>query len=158
MKVILTVAGNFRNMYYGPNATGVSMSDILEGIDYKQATKQVHDLNTIAVLLFHINYYVAGIMEVMKGKPLTIRDKYSFDMEPINSEADWEALQSKVLTDVEEFHSLVLDFTEEKMKSPMDDPKYGSWYKNLLGLIEHSHYHMGQIALLKKIVTSSESK
>ncbi len=32
------------------------------------------------------------------------------------------------------------------------DEKYGSYYRNLQGTIEHSHYHLGQLVLVKKIL------
>jgi hypothetical protein len=31
-----------------------------------------------------------------------------------------------------------------------DDGKYGTVLRNILGLIEHTHYHLGQIVILKK--------
>jgi hypothetical protein len=32
------------------------------------------------------------------------------------------------------------------------DKKYGSYYRNIIDIIEHMHYHLGQIAILKKII------
>ena len=31
-------------------------------------------------------------------------------------------------------------------------PEYGNYYRNLHGLIEHTHYHLGQVALIKKLL------
>ena len=33
--------------------------------------------------------------------------------------------------------------------------KYGNYYRNLHGVIEHAHYHLGQIALIKKMFQNS---
>ncbi len=55
-----------------------------------QATQKIGTLNTIAALTFHVNYYLAGILKVFRGGELEIRDKYSFDIPPIDSEADWK--------------------------------------------------------------------
>jgi hypothetical protein len=30
--------------------------------------------------------------------------------------------------------------------------KYGNYYRNLHGIIEHTHYHLGQIVLIKKLL------
>jgi hypothetical protein len=30
------------------------------------------------------------------------------------------------------------------------EEKYGSVLRNIMGVIEHTHYHLGQIVLLKK--------
>ena len=32
------------------------------------------------------------------------------------------------------------------------DEKYGHYYRNLHGIIEHTHYHLGQIVLIKKLL------
>ena len=36
------------------------------------------------------------------------------------------------------------------------DEKYGNYYRNIHGIIEHTHYHLGQIVLIKKIVSYTE--
>ena len=41
---------------------------------------------------------------------------------------------------------------EAKLSEVFADPKYGNFYRNLQGIIEHTHYHLGQISLLKKLV------
>ncbi|WP_251029870.1 MULTISPECIES: hypothetical protein [unclassified Pedobacter] len=62
----------------------------LLSITWQQARHQVADLNTIAALTHHINYYLAGILNVFKGGLLDIKDQYSFDLPPIQSEMDWK--------------------------------------------------------------------
>ena len=36
--------------------------------------------------------------------------------------------------------------------------KYGTYYRNFHGLIEHAHYHLGQIVLIKKLVAASKAE
>jgi hypothetical protein len=36
---------------------------------------------------------------------------------------------------------------------PFVDEKYGTYLRNIEGVIEHSYYHLGQVSLLKKMVT-----
>jgi hypothetical protein len=79
----------------------------LEDIDFKNATKQIHELNTIALLTFHINYYLEGVNAVFDGKDLIIKDDFSFDMPNIASENDWHNLIAKFLTNSEKFISHV---------------------------------------------------
>jgi len=61
----------------------------LHKTDLNLANSKIGNHNSIAELTFHINYYVAGILNVLNGGDLEIRDKYSFDMEKINSESEW---------------------------------------------------------------------
>ncbi|HEX4849510.1 MAG TPA: DUF1572 domain-containing protein, partial [Puia sp.] len=107
----------------------------------------------IAALVFHTNYYVNAVLNVLKGTPISAHDKYSFDLPPILSEVDWENLVSKSWTDAEEFAKLVEEIPDEKLWETFVTEKYGNYYRNLHGVIEHCHYHLGQIVLIKKMVT-----
>jgi hypothetical protein len=126
----------------------------LEDIDFKNATKQIHELNTIALLTFHINYYLEGVNAVFDGKDLIIKDDFSFDMPNIASENDWHNLIAKFLTNSEKFISHVEKFTEEEMQQPFVNEKYGSLQRNIDAMIEHSYYHLGQIVLIRKIIAN----
>ena len=155
MTVSQHIARHVRGLFFGGNATGVHLQALLSDVTCAEATARVHDCNTIAVLTFHIHYYVHGILDVLRGRPLTIRDKYSFDLPPFGGQADWDALRHQVWTDAAAFAAEVEQLSDERLWQDMADPRYGSWYQNLHGIIEHSHYHMGQIALLKKILRST---
>ena len=124
----------------------------IDDLDWKQATTKIGSLNTIAILTFHLNYYVAGLIQVLEGGPLEIRDKYSFDAPPIESQEDWEALRDKSYRDAEKFANLIEALPDEQLSQGFVDEKYGTYYRNLTGVIEHSYYHFGQISLLKKMV------
>ena len=124
----------------------------LENVTWEQATQKVESLNTIALLTFHINYYLAGIINVFKGGELEIKDKYSFDLPSISSKSDWEKLKNEFLQNSEEFVSCVSELPEEQLDLPFVDEKYGSYLRNIEGVIEHSYYHLGQISLIKKLI------
>lgn len=42
----------------------------LEDITWEQAIKKVGSLNTVAALTYHVNYYLAGILNVFRGGEL----------------------------------------------------------------------------------------
>lgn len=146
------LAKNLRDAYNGGNWTGVSMKDHLMDLDWKQVTAQIQSFNTIAKLVFHINYYVIACTAVLKDEPLNSHDKYSFDCPPINSQADWETLRTKAFDDMETFAKLVESLPESKIWETFADEKYGNYFRNIMGVIEHAHYHLGQIVLLKKMI------
>lgn len=146
------IAKGVRTLYQGGNYTGVNFKDTLANIDWQQANKKVHSFNTIAALVFHINYYVATVSDVLRGGKLNASDQLSFDHPPVNSEDDWNHLLDKFWRDGEEFARLVEGFPEEKYSEPFLDGKYGTYYRNIAGVVEHANYHMGQIVLIKKLV------
>jgi hypothetical protein len=55
--------------------------------------------------------------------------------------------------DAENFATLVEQLPENKLGETFTDEKYGNYYRNLHGIIEHAHYHLGQIVLIKKLLT-----
>lgn len=148
---------HFRDVHFGGNWTSVNLKDTLADVNWKQATTKVYDLNTIAVLVFHINYYVSAILKVLQGQPLNAHDKFSFDLPPITTEEGWQELVTKALTEAEELALQIENLAEAKLDQDFDNPKYGNYYRNLLGVIEHTHYHLGQISLIKKIVKETKT-
>jgi hypothetical protein len=134
-----------------------NFKDQLVSISWEQALKKVDNLNTIALLTFHINYYLQGLLQVFNGGPLEIRDKYSFDLPEIKSESDWNKLVDTFLSNAELFAIKVEQMDESRLDQPFVDEKYGSYYRNIEGVIEHSYYHLGQISLIRKMIVLSKS-
>lgn len=130
--------------------------DQLSNLTWRQATKKIGSLNTIAALTYHINYYVGGVLNVLEGGSLDIRDKYSFDLSPITSTEDWDALLNELWQNAEKFANRVEGMSEQKLDAVFVDEKYGNYRRNIEGIIEHSYYHLGQISLLKKMIVESE--
>jgi hypothetical protein len=128
----------------------------LAGITWQQAVTKVHSFNTISALVFHTNYYVSAVLKVLQGEPLDAHDKYSFDHPPIQSREDWEKLLDKTWADAENFASLVEQLPESRLWEDFLGKKYGNYYRNLHGVIEHTHYHLGQIVLIKKILLEAD--
>ncbi|RZM30200.1 MAG: DinB family protein [Pedobacter sp.] len=152
MKLNEEVAKHFRDVYSGDNWTSVNLQDTLHGITWEQANTKIRDLHTIAELLFHINYYVDVVLKRLKGEPLVASDTLSFTLPPIENEHDWQLLIDKVASDAEAFTDEIRKIADHDFEKNIADPKYGSYYRNIHGIVEHNHYHLGQIVLLKKLI------
>ena len=146
------IAKHFREVHFGGNWTASNLKEALTGITWQQATAQVYSFNTIAALTYHINYYVSAVLKVLQGEALSGSDKYSFDHPPILSADDWQGLLDRTFAEAESFASLVEQLQETKFQEIFWDEKYGNYYRNIHGIIEHTHYHLGQIVLIKKIL------
>jgi hypothetical protein len=152
MTITSQIAKHFREVHFGGNWTSVNLKATLADIPWEQATTKVHSFNTIAALVYHINYYVSVQLKVLQGEPLDAHDKYSFDLPPIQSQQDWERLLEKVWSDAERFAVLVEQLPDGRLNENFSGEKYGNYYRNLNGVIEHTHYHLGQIVLIKKLL------
>lgn len=152
MDIPTQIGAQFRELYLNGHWVATNLMEQLSSVSWPQATTRIGDHNPIALLAFHINYYVVGQIQVLEGGPLEIRDKYSFDMPPIRSAEDWDQLREQIRKDGQRYAELVEKFPAERLDEPFHDPKYGNYYRNLMVVIEHSYYHLGQIALLKKLI------
>ena len=150
------IANRFREVLLdGKWIANTNYKDQLSNITWEQASHKIGSLNTIAALTYHINYYVAGVLNVFEGGNLEISDKYSFDFPPINSKGDWENLRNDLTTNSEKFASHIESMSAETLESTFVDEKYGTYRRNIEGMVEHSYYHLGQISLIKKMLTTS---
>lgn len=123
-------------------------------LDWKEASYKVDNLNTIATLTFHINYYLSGLISAFKTGRLEISDKHSFDLAPILSEADWDKLVNEFIANANEFSDKVEEMEDDVFDKPFIDEKYGTFLRNIEGVIEHSYYHLGQITLIRKMIAN----
>ncbi|UPQ74800.1 DUF1572 domain-containing protein [Chryseobacterium nepalense] len=152
------IAKRFREVLLdGLWIANTNFKDQLSNVNMEQATAKIGSLNTIAMLTFHIDYYIAGLIHVFEGGNLEIRDQYSFDLPPVKSEEQWESLKSKLWKDAEKFAVLLEQMPDSKMNEGFVDEKYGTYLRNIDGMIEHCYYHLGQITLIKKLLQQKES-
>lgn len=150
----LAIANRLREVLLnGKWIANTNFKEQLSNISWEQAIHKIDNLNTIALLTFHINYYLAGLLNVFNGGKLEIRDKYSFDLPEIKSEKDWTTLVSEFLSNSELFANKVEQMDESILDEPFVDEKYGSYLRNIEGVIEHSYYHLGQVSLIRKMIT-----
>ena len=131
-----------------------NFQDQLSKTSYEQATQKIGELNTIVALTYHLNYYIAGLNDFFENGQLKIRDKYSFDYPEIKNQADWDQLWKSLMNDSKVFVNHIANLSPDQLEAVFVDPKYGTYRRNIEGMIEHAYYHLGQVVLLKKLLTS----
>ncbi len=149
----MALASRFREVLLnGTWIANTNFRDQLSRIDWKQATTRIRSLNTIADLTFHIHYYIKGVVDVLMGKPLAIKDQHSFDTPSIETSEAWEEMKRNLWTDAERFASLVEQLPENTLERVFVEEKYGTYRRNIEGMIEHCYYHLGQVVLIRKLL------
>lgn len=133
-----------------------NFKEIISSIYWKDACKNVLNLNSVAQLTFHVNYYLKGLIPVFEGGELEIKDKFSFDMPEIKSKTDWDILVHEFIENSEKFIDHVEKMDEDQLNQLFVKQEYGSYARNIEAQIEHSYYHLGQISLIKKILSSNQ--
>lgn len=154
MKSAQELAKRFREIHLnGKWVANTNFKLTLADVTLKQATTQIGTLNTIALLTFHVNYYLAGIINFFETGKLEIHDKHSFELKELTSEEEWTQLVNDLLENAEQFAIHLEQMTDDQLEQTFVDEKYGTYRRNMEGMIEHGYYHLGQISLLKKLVT-----
>lgn len=149
------IATHLRTVHFGGNWTDVCLKDKLTDVTWEQATRRVEGFHTIAELVFHTNYFVQATLKVLEGGPLDAKEAESFDHPPIASQHDWDNLLEQVWTDAEHLAAAIERLPDSRLGEPFVKAQYGTWYRCLHGPIEHLHYHLGQIAMMKALVADS---
>ncbi len=146
------IARHLRQVFTGGNWTSVNLKDSLKDIRLADALAKPAGCNSIAVLVFHIHYYGAAISRVLNGQPLDAHDRFSFDLPELADETAWLLLKENTLEDALTLAGQIELLSDQQLQDVFVEEKYGTMYRNLHGLIEHTHYHLGQISLLKKMI------
>jgi hypothetical protein len=153
MSITQQIATHIREIHFGNNWTDVDMQTVLKDVTWQEAMDNSLPCNCIALLVFHTNAYLRVVHERMNGKGLTFKHKDSLIMPNITSEADWQALLQQTWKDAEAFATAVEQFPVGRLWEHFA-PTYGNFYKNIQGIVEHNHYHLGQMVLVKKLLRS----
>lgn len=157
MNLTAQIARHMREVHFGGNWTSVNLKDTLADVTWEQAITKAYSFNTIATLVYHVNYYVSAVLKVLQGGPLDAKDSYSFNHPPINNAEDWAQLLNRVWSEAELFAAAIEQLPEDKLTDYLTDEKYGSYFRNLNGIIEHMNYHLGQIVIIKKLLPQPET-
>lgn len=154
----LTLSSRLREVFLdGRWIANTNYKEQIENLSWQQATQKLDNLNTIATLTFHVNYYLAGLLNAFEKGKLEISDKYSFNLPPILSESDWNKLVAEFLSNSEKFAHAVEKMEDKMFDQPFIEEKYGTVLRNIEAVIEHSYYHLGQISLIKKMILKNRS-
>lgn len=152
MSTTKLIAKHLRELYFGDNWTCSDFKTHLKDVTWQQAVTKVQNFNTIATLVYHTGYYISRVLKVLQKNPLEAKDTESFTHPPIQSKQDWERLLQQTWTDVETFAIVIEQLPDDILDKEFVSSKYGNYFRNLNGIIEHSYYHLGQIVMLKKLL------
>ncbi len=157
MKITELIAQHIIEVHEGGNWTEVNIKDTLEDISYEEAifvTKA--SSNSIAALLHHLSFYNEIVLERLMGINPEINDTNGFDVPPIINKNNWQQLKERNIQSAYKLAKLVEQFPEDKLFH-LTITGSSTHYKMLQGIVEHAHYHLGQMVLLKKLVKQTHS-
>jgi uncharacterized damage-inducible protein DinB len=152
----LRIADQLRRAFSGDAWHGPNLKHILAGINAEQAgTRPLASAHSISEIVLHIEIWAHEALEATRGVPLpklygTEKDWPS----PGENAAAWASAQEKFFSTAEQLARAIEGFGDERLQEIVPGRKY-NFYHLFHGIVQHSLYHGGQIAMLKKAVIYS---
>jgi uncharacterized damage-inducible protein DinB len=150
------IADQLRRAFSGNAWHGPALREVLTNVTAEQAaTRPLPAAHSIWELVLHIEVWAHAALEATKGTPMpkivgTEQDWRS----PGKSAAAWASTQAVLFATGEQLAQAIEGFSDDRLKEIVPGRKYDFYYL-FHGIVQHSLYHGGQIALLKKAVVSS---
>jgi uncharacterized damage-inducible protein DinB len=155
------IRNQFQRAFDGEAWHGPSVMSLLNGVTAEQAAAHpIPGAHSIWELTLHIAAWEDACRRRLEGDPAQLSDDENFPPITDPSPSAWENAKAK-LSDV---HRRLLDVITTTDDSRLDQPiidstetTFSSTYVTLHGGVQHSLYHAGQIAILKKAIESVAS-
>jgi uncharacterized damage-inducible protein DinB len=142
------IAKQLSRLYKGPSWLGPSLKELLSDIDEVRARRRILPAaHTIWELVLHIAAWLSIARERLSA-PETRDATAEEDWPPMAG--SWPDATSLLQSEVNALEQALRAFPDDRLqqRAPATEPQL--FYEMLHGVIQHSAYHAGQIALLKK--------
>ena len=150
MNIKHQIAQHLVDVHRGGNWTDVNITDTLKGISWQQAsTITPFSPNSIAMLLHHITFWNRVVAQRGLNIVPSINKENGMNVPPILDDKDWLFLKKDNLHSAEELATVIEGYDLNNLFNPILTG-HNSAYKNFQGQVEHVHYHLGQIVMIKK--------
>ena len=150
------IADQLRRALSGNAWHGPPLSELLANVTAEQASaRPLAAVHSIWELALHIEVWTDAALGATKGTPMAKIVGTDQDWRPAgNGAAAWTSTQSRLFSTGEQLAQAIEGFSDDGLKEIVPGRKY-DFYHLFHGIVQHSLYHGGQIAMLKKAVATS---
>jgi hypothetical protein len=148
------IADQLRRGFGGDPWHGPPLSDLLAGVAAEQAlARPLLCGHTIWELVLHLETWTNAASDAARGIPMPKLVGTEQDWRPIadGDPAAWSQATDRLFQCAERLAQEIEQFTDQRLSETVPGRKYDFYYL-FHGIVQHSLYHGGQIALLKKAV------
>lgn len=152
----LRIADQLHRAFNGEAWHGPSLREVLTGITAEQAAAHPADnAHSIWELVLHIRTWAHVGVEATRGVPVpaSVNDLPAEQDWPLvkeKTDAAWDAAREQMFETAKELEQIVQNRSDSRLQEKVPGRNY-NFYLLFHGIVQHSLYHAGQIALLKKI-------
>ena len=161
MSEVDRIRNQFERAFNGGAWHGPSVRELLNGVTADQAAAHpIPGAHSIWELTLHIAAWEDACRRRLEGDPAQLSDDENFPPITDTSEAAWEEAKRKLLKLHNQLLVAITATDDARLNQPIIDSvetTFNSVYVTLHGGVQHSLYHAGQIAVLKKAIESVAS-
>ena len=140
------------NAWHGP-----AVLEVLEGVTVEQATaRPFAGGHSIWELALHIEAWVRAGRRRLRGDRAQLTDAEDWPALVGADEQAWKQTCQSIKQAQGELRSAILPLDDTRLEQPIIEGM-SSVYVTLHGVIQHSLYHAGQIAILKKAASERQT-
>lgn len=149
----LRIADQLSRAFTGDPWHGSPLRDLLGGVTAEQArTRPLASAHSIWELVSHIDLYVRIALEATQGVPMPKLFGTEKDWPAVaDGSAPWTIATDRLFQSGEQLAQAIAGFGDARLQDTVPGGEYDFYYL-FHGIIQHSLYHGGQIAILKKAV------
>jgi hypothetical protein len=152
----LRIADQLRRAFTGDPWHGSPLLDLLGGIAPSQASaRPLPSAHNIWELVLHIDFWVHAALDATQGVPMPKLDGAARDWPALGDAeaAAWFDAQDRLFQNAADLAQAIQGFDDAKLQDAVPGRPYDFYYL-FHGVVQHSLYHGGQIAMLRKAVSA----
>ena len=153
MKETERIRDQLQRAFVGDAWHGPSVLEILENVTASQAaTRPIAGAHSIWELVLHIKAWSDACRRRLAGDRAELADVENFPAIDDTSDEAWQNTQTSLRESHQRLNEAIAAVDEKRLDEPILEGM-PSVYITLHGAVQHSLYHAGQIAILKKATT-----
>ena len=151
MSEVKRTADQLKRAYEGRAWHGPSLREILADVTAQQAARRpVEGAHSIWEITLHISAWEGAVLERLKGRYVEDPEEGDWPAVDDTSDAAWQETLARLESKHMKLRDAVARFEDDKLNAPLAQAKPSAYF-NIHGVLQHTLYHAGQIALLKKV-------
>jgi uncharacterized damage-inducible protein DinB len=152
MTEVSRILDQLHRAYEGPAWHGPALREILAGVTYRAAARRpIPGAHSIWELVLHITVWISVPTERIIGAEIpTLPPDRDWPAAPEPTESGWRLALDGLAQAQRELETEVRKLTDDRLSEKVMGEVPYSIYAMLHGVAQHTLYHAGQIAVLKK--------
>jgi hypothetical protein len=152
----LRIADQLRRAFTGDPWHGSPLIELLAGLTAEQArSRPLRPVHSVWELVLHVDVYLRVALDASRGvaMPKLYGTEGDWPVLRDDSSAAWIAAQDSLFQNAERLAQAMERFDDAKLQDTVPGRQYDFYYL-FHGIVQHSLYHGGQIAMLKKALSA----